>query len=80
MHAIESRDECVVRRPACILRVPEVLGSNVAAEDTGLGGEGGSPPPTPRWVKAFGLVALALVLLFVIKHLLGGGFRGHMGH
>ena len=42
--------------------------------------DGGSPPPTPRWVKAFGLVALALVLLFVIKHLAGGGFRGHMGH
>ena len=41
---------------------------------------GGSPPPTPRWVKAFGLVALALVLLFVIKHLAGGGFRSHMGH
>lgn len=49
-------------------------------EDTGSGGEGGSPPPTPRWVKVFGLLALALVLLFVIKHLAGGGFRGHVGH
>lgn len=38
-------------------------------EDAGSGGEGGAPPPTPRWVKAFGLVAFALVLLFVIKHL-----------
>ena len=51
-----------------------------AAEDTGSVSEGGSPPPTPRWVKMFGLLALALVLLFVIKHLAGGGFRGHAGH
>ena len=43
-------------------------------------GSGGSAPPTPRWVKAFGLLALALVLLFVIEHLFGGGFRSHMGH
>ena len=49
-------------------------------EYAGSGGEGGSPPPTPRWVRVFGLLALALVLLFVIKHLAGGGFRGHMGH
>lgn len=49
-------------------------------EETGSDTHGGSPPPTPRWVKAFGLVALALVLLFVIKHLAGGGFRGHVGH
>ena len=47
---------------------------------TGSGGEAGSPPPTPRWVKVFGLLALALVLLFVVKHLAGGGFRGHVGH
>ncbi len=40
----------------------------------------GSPPATPRWVKAFGAIALALVLLFVILHLTGGGFRSHMGH
>jgi hypothetical protein len=35
------------------------------------------PPGTPRWVKAFALVAIALVLLFVVLHLTGGGFRGH---
>ena len=52
---------------------------NSPTEDTGVGGDG-SPPPTPRWVKGFGLLALALVLLFVIKHLAGGGFRGHVGH
>ena len=50
------------------------------AENTGSGGESDSPPPTPRWVKMFGLLALALVLLFVIEHLAGGGFRSHGGH
>jgi hypothetical protein len=28
---------------------------------------------TPRWVKAFGVVIVAVVLLFVILHLAGGG-------
>jgi hypothetical protein len=34
-------------------------------------------PDTPRWVKIFGLVAAGLLILFVIVHLSGGGFRGH---
>ena len=50
------------------------------AEHTDSDPDAGSPPPTPRWVKLFGLVVVALVLLFVIKHLAGGGFRGHLGH
>lgn len=37
-------------------------------------------PGTPRWVKLFGIIALVLVLLFVILHLTGGGFRGHDLH
>ncbi|MCA1580962.1 MAG: hypothetical protein LC796_06100 [Acidobacteria bacterium] len=37
-----------------------------------------STPGTPRWVYVFGLIAIVLVLLFVILHLTGGGFRGHM--
>ena len=41
------------------------------------GPEGASPPSAPRWVKVFGVVALVLVLLFVILHLTGRGFRGH---
>jgi hypothetical protein len=43
----------------------------------------GSPPSTPRWVKALGLAVLALVLAFVVLHLAGGGFGGHaplIGH
>jgi hypothetical protein len=34
----------------------------------------------PRWVKIFGLVALALVALFVALHLTGLAPRGHGGH
>ena len=37
---------------------------------------------TPRWVKVFGIVAVAVVLVFVILLLTGGGSHGpgrHMG-
>jgi hypothetical protein len=41
--------------------------------------DAGGDPTTgaPRWVKVFGIVALALALLFVILHLAFGGFGGH---
>lgn len=32
---------------------------------------------TPRWVKAFGIIAIVLVLAFVILHLTGHGFGMH---
>ena len=49
------------------------------APDSGSGaGDESSPPPAPRWVKAFGIVAIVLVLLFVIRHLAGGGFHRHI--
>ncbi|HEY0135974.1 MAG TPA: hypothetical protein VGB85_17935 [Nannocystis sp.] len=38
----------------------------------------GEDASTPRWVKVFGIVFGILVVLFVVKHLAGGGFRGHM--
>lgn len=34
------------------------------------------PARMPRWVKAFGLVALALLAVFLAVHLAGGGMRG----
>jgi len=34
-------------------------------------------PGTPRWVKLFGIFALALVLLFVVLHLTGRGLGDH---
>lgn len=35
------------------------------------------PPPAPRWVKVFGIIAIVLVALFIILHLTGRGFGGH---
>ena len=37
----------------------------------------GSPPSAPRWAKVFGIIVIALFLLFVILHVTGGGFGGH---
>lgn len=37
----------------------------------------GSPPSIPRWVKVFVIIFIALVLLFIILHLMGLGFGGH---
>jgi hypothetical protein len=40
----------------------------------------GSTTSTPRWVKAFGIIGLALILLFVIAMLLSGGNHGPGRH
>ena len=48
-----------------------------SAGDNDIGHDGESPPSVPRWVKVFGIIALLLVVLFVARHLTGGGFRGH---
>jgi len=37
----------------------------------------GLPPSTPRWVKVFMIIFIALVLLVVILHLMGFGFGSH---
>lgn len=34
-------------------------------------------PGAPRWVKVFGIIALALLLLFLIVHLSGHGLGNH---
>lgn len=34
-------------------------------------------PGMPRWVKIFGMISLALVVVFVVVHLAGGGFQHH---
>ena len=50
------------------------------ADNGGSGGPGpaaDSTTGTPRWVIVFGVVAVLLVVLFVVLHLAGGGFRGH---
>jgi hypothetical protein len=37
-----------------------------------------APPKMPRWVKTFVVVALVVVLVIVVLHLTGRGFRGHL--
>jgi hypothetical protein len=49
-------------------------------DDTGVGPEPRSTTGTPRWVKVSGIIALALVLLFVIVMLIGGGNHGPGRH
>ena len=44
-----------------------------AADRTAAGPSAATPPGTPFWVKAFGVVLLLLVLVFVGLHLAGGG-------
>ena len=34
-------------------------------------------PRTPRWVYVFGMVVLAVLLVFVIAHITGGGLGSH---
>ena len=42
-----------------------------AGDDTGPELDRESPPRTPRWVKAFGIIAIVLILLFAGLHLSG---------
>ncbi len=51
-------------------------GTSDADDDTGME-PGGESTSTPRWVRVFGIIAIVLMLVFVVVHLLGGGFRGH---
>jgi hypothetical protein len=36
-------------------------------------------PGAPRWVKVVGAISLALVAVFVVVHLAGGGFHDTHG-
>ncbi|MFC4711755.1 hypothetical protein [Planococcus dechangensis] len=38
------------------------------------------PPRTPRWLKVFGLIAIALILLVIAIMLFGGGNHGPGRH
>ena len=42
-------------------------------KDSGLEPDGQSPPPAPRWVKAFGIAAIVLVALLIVIVLSGHG-------
>lgn len=45
--------------------------------DTGERPPADRPPGAPRWVKAFGVVGIFLVLLVVVVLVFGGGPGGH---
>ena len=49
------------------------------ADGTAAGPSAATPPGTPLWVKAFGVVLLLLVLVFGGLHLAGRGM-GPMNH
>ena len=42
--------------------------------------ERGPSGSTPRWVKAFGLVALIAAMVFGVVHIAGGGLAHHTSH
>ncbi|MBA3560242.1 MAG: hypothetical protein H0W30_16755 [Gemmatimonadaceae bacterium] len=46
-------------------------------DDPGLRPIRGPTPGAPRWVRVFGTIILVLAVLFVIKHLTGGGLGNH---
>jgi hypothetical protein len=53
-----------------------------AAQESGGGPAPAPKPPTPRWVKVFAIVFVALLVLIVVKLLTGGGKHGpgrHLG-
>ena len=62
-------------RMADLASDPEPKGDT--PKDTGGTPYQGSTATTPQWVKVFGTVMGALVLLFVALHLSGHGLRGH---
>ncbi len=41
------------------------------------GDAGDDANSTPCWVKVLAIIIVVLVLVFVIMHLTGGGFRDH---
>jgi hypothetical protein len=48
------------------------------SDGTGTGtGRGGPGPGTPGWVKIFGTIAAAVVVLVIVLHLTGNSFGGH---
>ena len=48
--------------------------------DPGTSSGGGTRPPTPRWVKFFGVIALLVLVLVAVLLVAGGGNHGPGRH
>ena len=58
-------------RPAEDLPVARPTPYPDAGDDAGMEPDRESPPSTPRWVKAFGIIAIVLILALAGLHLTG---------
>jgi hypothetical protein len=58
----------------------DVSPSDRKNDDAHRGAQRTSAAATPRWVKAFGGVALILALVFAALHLTGHSLGGHHHH
>jgi hypothetical protein len=57
----------------------DVTSDSDKGNDTGVRPDHGSTYSTPRWVKAFGIILIVvLVLVFLVQHLVFEGVGGHM--
>lgn len=53
--------------------------SDVDGRPTARNNPSAAKPPTPRWVKVSGVIALVFVVVFLILHLTGNGMAGMHG-
>ena len=58
--------------------MPDLSPGSDSVCDTVIKPTGSSTTDTPRWVMVFGSIVIALVLIFVIVHLAGGGLGEHV--
>jgi hypothetical protein len=70
---VRSSSQAGTARPAEDRVTVDPLPYPGASSDRGKEPDRESPPSTPRWVKAFGIIAVVLLLLFAGLHLTGNG-------
>ena len=73
MMMLDEFVECFQKEDMHMTDLPNPIDNH----DVGL--DRGAAPGTPRWVYISGIITLVVVVLFIILHLAGGGFRGHGG-
>jgi hypothetical protein len=68
---MQTSSRASAARSAEDLGLAEPVANPDASDDTRIEPDRESPPGTPRWVKAFGIIALVLILAFAGLHLTG---------